>query len=233
MLPTFYLSTGAYALFDTGENTDTLTFFYRPAAGETTSSLDWAPVPDNTQFGAPVYSAIFCNASAGCELTDIQNVAVNYTMNTSATPAEGGRVISGGDVEVVVPNMNTGIQISDAAPSVIDVFTRKDESIYPGESYTVGEEIDVIVVFDIPVTITGTPVLYLQLNTGEELGKMVEYADVDKQEPSPRMLRFSYVVEEGDFSNNLTYTSSASLTDNFGRATIRRQASVPTTDGST
>ena len=114
VLPTFYLSTGAYALFDTGENTDTLTFFYRPAAGETTSSLDWAPVPDNTQFGAPVYSAIYCNASAGCELTDIQNVAVNYTMNTSATPAEGGRVLTGGDVEVVVPHMNTGIQISDA-----------------------------------------------------------------------------------------------------------------------
>ena len=52
-LPTFYLSTGAYALFDSGENTDTLTFFYRPAAGETTSRSTGRPCRTTLSLARP------------------------------------------------------------------------------------------------------------------------------------------------------------------------------------
>jgi hypothetical protein len=172
-LPKLYLDVGAMALYDTGTGTDTFTFLYRSQPGDLTTSLDWAPFPEAVQNGQPIESAFWCNHSALCVIEDRLGSIVNYTMNSSVAARGWGNDKGNDDGTIVVPHIDSKIGIDTASPKVVDVYTRKDTAPYHSGTYAVGEEIDVIVEFDLPVTVSITPpLMYLDLggSTGKEVG---------------------------------------------------------------
>jgi hypothetical protein len=98
----------------------------------------------------------------------------------------------------------------------------------------VGEEFDIIVEFDLPVYVTGTPFLYIE--TGS-VDTTVEFS----RKLDAYSLLFVYTVEAGQSTRNLTFADPDSvdaltlhrnrnaLTNAFGTAAIYREASLATT----
>ncbi|MEX2646705.1 MAG: hypothetical protein WD249_10620, partial [Gaiellaceae bacterium] len=100
----------------------------------------------------------------------------------------------------------------DSQPTVTNVTSAKANG-----SYTVGEVIDVDVVFSEPVTVTGTPQLELETGTTD---RQVNYLSGS----GTATLTFRYTVAAGDTSGDLDYTGTTALTLNGG--TIRNAALV-------
>jgi hypothetical protein len=111
-------------------------------------------------------------------------------------------------------NAMAGFFTSDVT-SVQGVATFTDMRISANGSYTVGTSITPQVVFSETVTVSGTPVL--ALNVGERTAN----ATYSSGSPSTT-LTFSYPIQAGDTSSDLAYTSTSALSTNGG--TIRDAA---------
>jgi hypothetical protein len=105
---------------------------------------------------------------------------------------------------------NKNIVIDTQAPTVTSVTSNKTNG-----SYTVGEVIDIRVVFSETVNVTGTPQITLETGVTD---RVVNYSSGT----GSNTLIFNYTVQAGDVSNDLDYVATNSLALNGG--TIRDAA---------
>eukprot|EP00752_Nemacystus_decipiens_P003960 g3626.t1 len=96
---------------------------------------------------------------------------------------------------------SAGIELDATAPVVMDLYSSKVTSPWGGV-YTVGEEIEVRVVFDRPVIVAGSP--RLLLDTGG-------YAVYDGTFDDGLEVQFLYVVDYGETSADVTWAGSLAL----------------------
>ncbi|NBT05152.1 MAG: hypothetical protein EBS94_17355, partial [Proteobacteria bacterium] len=202
-LPTLSLSiTNRGATYASGDGTDTLTFMYTVASGDTSADLDYAATTSLALNGGTIRDA----AGNDAVLTVPAPGAVGSLSNTSAI--------------TVVDADRTDFQ----APAVLGVSA----GIANG-SYTVGTTIPIQVTFDEPVNVTpgnGTPVtdtpsLRIVVNSQTQETRLIPYTSGS----GSSVLTFNYVVQAGDTSTDLDYFSATALDENGG--TIRDLAGNP------
>jgi len=100
-----------------------------------------------------------------------------------------------------LPYSVTNSSITIAAPDETSPTITGVTSTTSNSAYKAGDTVDIDVVFDEPVNVSGTP--QLELETGD-----IDYTDGSGTET----LIFTYTVQEGDNSPDLDYTSNGALT---------------------
>ncbi len=129
----------------------------------------------------------------------IRDAATNDATLTLATPGAAGSLSAG-----------KSLTIDTTAPTVSNVTS----STVNG-AYKAGQTIHILVNFDEPVTVTGTPQLLLETGTTDQT------ADYTSGSGSTTLV-FDYTIQPGDTSADLDYHDAAALTLNGG--TIRDAA---------
>ena len=191
-------------------------FLYTVRYGDNSSAIDWDYEPSRqTTF-------FLCNGTGTGSICDLENnngVDVNLTLPDSVT------------------SLRSGVRIATERPRVTRIYSTKNTSTYPREVYTTGEEIDIIVEFDLPIYVEGVPLLYVSIGADQSAARPVEFVDY----VGDYAIMFTYTVLDGDMSHNLTFADQFNvyansnnkyenaLTNNFGQAGIFRSSSVPTT----
>ncbi|CAM9102436.1 unnamed protein product [Scytosiphon promiscuus] len=185
-LPTIYLNNGGEAELVGGTGTRewlfSYTFLGAAAAGTEGSSGNESDVPvlDIANGSFPYPAAINC--TDGCRAPNWNGVIANLSL-------EGFNL------------SHAGIGLNATAPVVVELYSPKETSPWSG-IYTVGEEIEVRVVFDQPVVVSGSP--RLLLDTGG-------YALYDGTSEDGTEVRFMYAVHYGEQSPNVTWAGSLAL----------------------
>ena len=154
------------------------------------TKLNWSVCP-------PTSSIIHCATSEGCNIENTIGQSVDLTFD------------SGKSIEPVI-----GIDISP--PSIVNVYSSKSVSSHCMShnhlrsskrlcSYTAGETIDIVVVFDLPVVVGGSG-LCLPLDVFDSAG-VARCAQLNPSRSSSMDLVFTYTVQVGDTSRGspLTY----------------------------
>lgn len=222
--PELQLNTGARAIWLDGSGSKVWRFRYVVEASEMkTDRLDVAPVShyiSSLPPGYPGNSALWCNASLGCNLYDRAGNSVNLTMLNLTSIARALRV-------------DNPVEIDTMAPRVADVWCRTPASPYaPGPKgpyaakrnwYSVGERLEFALEFDRPVTIESDegPLLHVDLGPSS----LSPYATFEAME-TDRQMRFSLSVQPGDATENLTVVE---VLNNLDQAQVYRKATSPTT----
>ena len=192
--PSLYLNIGKYSTYSGGFSTSTLTFLYITQANDSIASLLPINVPHTS-------SPIKCMSSDSCHLTNAVNSYVNLSV-----PSDSIRF---------------PLIILDRSEAMISrVYTTLITSPSHGY-YTVGQLININVVFTRPVIVVGTAPR-MQMAVG-----LLRFAYYQPRLSSPDNLVFQLLVQIGDRSNNLAY-SGPSIDLNFGSSTIYCAADVPT-----
>ncbi|KAL3786858.1 hypothetical protein HJC23_013779 [Cyclotella cryptica] len=208
-LPTLRMNTNSSAVYVTGNSTDTLSFRYTTTIDDTVPLLDWA-------LYASTNSAIMCWDD--CNIVNANDVEID------------ARFV-GGDKDV--DSISTEVALDPSPPKIVSVMSDKGASPYchPVCSYTVGEEIDIYVVYDRPVVALGIEI-NLVLDVGEDIKG--SRAVFDPRRSSGREIVFVYTVLHGHSSNgsHLNYVCEPSQCAlELGATTkLKGAASQPTVD---
>ncbi|GMI03622.1 hypothetical protein TrRE_jg8633 [Triparma retinervis] len=217
--PSFYINLGGGSKeisFSAGDGTDTFSFYFTVAAGDAVANLKWVDF-----VGASVTSPFKCEASDSCVLVNRNSAAIDHTIGAASQFVDGW-------------------VIDETVPIITRIYSNKTTSPYCGTAYdinkknctyTVGEEIDINVLFSAEIAVAGEP--RLKIETGDT-DKFLTY---NQAKTTNRELVFTYVVAEGDvIPGNLTYVcesprNSQCLLDMAGgTASVKRKSTVPTTD---
>jgi hypothetical protein len=150
------------------------------------------------------------DVSADLDYVNTSSLALNGgTLNDAATNAATLTLASPGAANSL--GANKALVIDTTAPSVSSVTSTKANS-----TYGASEVMDITIVFDEVVTVTGTPQLTLETGTTD---RTINYSSGSGSDT----LTFQYTVQVGDSSSDLDYTSTSALALNSG--TIRDSVS--------
>ncbi|MGB5910715.1 MAG: NosD domain-containing protein [Promethearchaeia archaeon] len=143
-------------------------------------------------------------------------IDLDYVSN-NALSLNGGTIKDAGDNDAILTLPNPGaagslgankdIIIDTTIPIIIGVSSTKTDG-----AYTVGEIIEITVIFSEPVFVTGTPQITLETGT---IDVVVDYSSGSGTDT----LTFTYMVASGQTSSDLDYVATDSLSLNGG--TIR------------
>jgi hypothetical protein len=219
-LPLLQLNTGHFAAYhatgDTWDDADTLTFKYISTESDSVSSLEWALDSAN-------HTAIICIGA--CIIENANGIRVDLKFHD---------VGSGG---FVVAQLNSLVALNPSPPRIVAISTNKEKSTYchPICSYTVGEEIEVYIRFDFPVSVQGTDLsLALDVRHGEGVQSDQSHRAIYVPSRSSEVeLVFVYTVGNGHSTNGtLNYICSEVLCSlQLGDATeAKRAASILTVE---
>jgi len=138
-------------------------------------------------------------------------------VSTNALSLNGGTIKDAGDNDAILTlptpgaagslSANKDIIIDTTIPIIIGVSSTKTDG-----AYTVGEIIEITVIFSEPVFVTGTPQITLETGT---IDVVVDYSSGSGTDT----LTFTYTVASGQTSSDLDYVATDSLSLNGG--TIR------------
>ncbi|HTZ04691.1 MAG TPA: SwmB domain-containing protein, partial [Gaiellaceae bacterium] len=159
---------------------------YASGSGTSTLTFDYTVQAGDTSADLDYAATTSLTLNGGT----IQDAATNDATLTLASPGAAGSL-----------SANNNIVVDTTAPTVTNVTATNANG-----SYNAGTTIHVHVVFDEPVTVTGSPTL--ALNTGQD----ATYASGS----GTSTLTFDYTVQAGDTSADLDYTATTSLTLNGG-----------------
>jgi hypothetical protein len=208
-IPTLLLNTGSFAIYYAGNETDTMTFRYNSKESDTTSKLDWA-------LDQATNSAIACTHT--CKIENANRIGVDLRFYDSDSDS------------LLIEQLDSTVAFDPTPPRIVSAVSDKTKSHYchPECAYTVGEEINVYVTFDRPVTVQGTDVFLLM-----DVGNNVR-AEFVPSKSSENELAFIYIVGQGHSSDgaSLNYICLDTLCSlQLGEATeIKGAASIPTVD---
>ena len=203
-----------------GDGTDTLMFYFTVTDSDAVANLEWKVYPDHSK-----NSPFICEAEDLCKLLNRNGVQVNHNFTDPTVPASPIAQFAAGHV------------IDNKVPQILDVYSDKVTSPYCGTqfdvnqmncTYTVGEEIDIFAKFSTKVSVTGEPRLKVISGASDR------FLVYNKAKTTDTEVAFTYVVEAGDYTiGNLTYACSypnnCDLDMTGGTASIKRQATIPTT----
>ena len=136
------------------------------------------------------------------------------TSNTTALSLNGGSIrdISGNNatLTLIPPGSNGSLSanktlVVDGGAPVVSSVT----STYSDGTYIVGDSIKINVLFSEVVTVTGVPIITLE--TGDN-DAVINYANGT----GTNTINFSYVVSEGEYTNDLSYMDQNALELNQG-----------------
>ena len=175
-----------------------------PSTGNSPSSYTVTAF-DNTGTTAisPAKTCTVTVPNTSCEVLGLPNGA-SYTFKSTATNALGTSAVSSPSTAITL----TG----PVAPTITSVTSSTANG-----SYKVGQTVSIQVTFSEAVTVTGTPQLTLETGATDQV---VNYASGT----GTSTLNFSYVIQAGDTSGDLTYVATNSLALNSG--TIKNSASL-------
>ena len=145
--------------------------------------------------------------------TSIRDAAGNDATRTLAAPAAANSL-----------GNNEALVIDGVVPTVSSVTSNKANN-----TYTVGEVIDIRVIFSEIVNVVGTPTIQLETGTTDQV---IDYASGT----GSTVLVFNYTVQAGDSSGDLDYKATTSLTagtsirDAAGNDAVRTLASPGAAD---
>ena len=128
-------------------------------------------------------------------LLNNQSIYVSYTKNSTVSK----QLSDGANVVASVSGQGVTLTNDATTPAVLSVTTSKSDG-----SYKAGDTVDVSVQFSEVVAVTGTPTLTLETGATD---RAVDYASGTGSDT----LVFTYTVQSGDTSSDLTYASTASL----------------------
>jgi hypothetical protein len=211
-MPTLLLNIDNQANYSSGHETDTLIFRYISTKDDVIDRLDWVLDPSTD-------SAIVCTDD--CSIQNANGVDADARFHDSIN-----------EVALVQP-LSINIELNPSTPHIVTVATVKEISPYchPLCSYTVGEEIDIVVTFDRPVAVLGDEILLL-VDVGNDARGI--QAIFDPFQSTEFELVFVYTVQEGHSTNNglLNYVcSSTHCTLQLGEGSmVKGAASQPTVD---
>ncbi|DAZ94676.1 TPA: hypothetical protein N0F65_002385 [Lagenidium giganteum] len=185
--------------------------------GSLTKELDFVYIVKDGDYSASLdvadANSFVCVAPA-CKLVNFNNLAVSTTLTgITLNPAS--------------------IVIDTQAPVVVQVYSPTATSTINGNTFVVGDVIDIIVEMSLEVFIDPPPSIHpdkapqLILNTITG-GRAVLCTDYYQN--NRKKLLFRYTVQAGDVSADLTYVNMNSLTLNNGQSTIKRFSTTPKTD---
>ena len=175
-----------------------------PSTGNSPSSYTVTAF-DNTGTTAisPAKTCTVTVPNTSCEVLGLTN-GTSYTFKSTATNALGTSALSSPSIAVTL----TG----PIAPSVTSVTSSTTDG-----SYKAGQTISIQVAFNEAVTVTGTPQLTLETGSTDQV---LNYASGS----GTSSLTFTYTIQAGDTSNDLTYVATNSLALNGG--TIKNSSSL-------
>eukprot|EP00937_MAST-01D_sp_MAST-1D-sp2_P000215 g215.t1 len=164
--------------------------------------------------------------TAGDATADLAYTSVGALVANGAAVLDGNGVAAQLSLPALADANSLGaqaaVQINTAVPKITNVA-----SPLPGDGrYGAGELIDVVVSFDLQVTVTGTPRLQMTLDT--TTASAARYATFQSAVTGTNNLLFQYVVQPGDTAAVLGHVTTS--IDLAGGATIKRQSTTPTTD---
>lgn len=185
------------------------------------------PLPDTLQFSYTVQPGD--NASA---LEYAGSAALERSLATGRVAIYNGGTLVNADPNLPPPgsaddwergfgsslSWNSALCINVSAPTVVNV-----SSSHVDGTFGIGESIPIQVSFSQPIVVTGTPTIVLE--TGQ-VDRIVMFAQV--LQPAGTIAEFIYVVQAGDTSPDLSYTSTTALQLNGG--SIKRASTTSTTD---
>jgi len=155
--------------------------------------------------------------------------ATSFEYNTTLVYDEGGKNASTVfDHWVTYLADNINIAINQDEPRVTDIGSYSPDGVY-----SAGDEINVYVVFDYDVAVTGNPGVELNVYSRED--DQVAYYSSGS---GGKVLNFTYVIPFDDISKNikhayvhrLDYASTHAMEEFKGDGTIKRNARTPTKD---
>ena len=151
------------------------------------------------------FSPIICRDRDNCTVLNQANIEVDLATfaltNTTIIP--------------------TGITLDSEIAKVLSVYSDKATSSYDDEEYTAGEVITIYVEVDKPVVVLGMdPRILMDVGVGQR------YAVFDRAASTPTLLAFTFLVVEGDESQDLMY-SDTTIDDHGGNVQIYRVADIP------
>ena len=152
--------------------------------------------PTNEEFSL-VTIHFLAGSISGTSNLEIPTDSLMISDNTPSWP--------GGDGPLPLPYTVTNSSITIAAPDETSPTITGVTSTTSNSAYKAGDTVDIDVVFDEPVNVSGTP--QLELETGD-----IDYTDGSGTDT----LTFTYTVQEGDNSPDLDYTSNSALALNGG-----------------
>ena len=191
--PTLYLNVGKFATYASGLSTSTISFLYITQIDDNSSALYPMNLPNTS-------SPIRCLLSERCRLTN----AINSYVNTSST------------LDIIAFPV---ISLDNTTAKITSIYTDLKTSIYEG-FYTVGQVINIYVVFSRNVIVVGSPTR-LQMGVG-----YMRYALYVPHLSDSTRLVFQLTVENGDESNSLAYIGS-NIDLYFGSSSIYRTSDIP------
>ena len=155
-------------------------------------------------------TATFTGINLAVNTTPTQYI-ITYDISAAATNGQTlTAVVSNATTTLPLSNYDTTdatLTIDSLAPTVSFV-----SSPDPAATYGIGDTINVRVIFNENVTVTGTPQLTLETGTTD---RVINYASGS----GTNTIYFTYIVQAGDVSPDLDYVATNSLTLNGG--TIR------------
>ena len=185
-----------YAQYDSGSGTDTITFVYVLQGGDVIAQLGDEIV--NGGFGFELHTAITTvwGSNQGYIMRKAKSLIqeVNYTM---PIPATAGSFF----YKYAIAVDCTDVSSYSAVLSVTGVTT--------DGTYGAGQNIEFLVKFSQPVTVSTANIPYITVNVGQAVGvpKQAHYNRVDTVNSG---LIFRYVVAPGDVSADLDYLCTCS-----------------------
>ncbi|CAM9188184.1 unnamed protein product, partial [Discosporangium mesarthrocarpum] len=193
--------------YTSGNGTEAVTFMYTVAQGD--SSFDLAVYEGSRSEGgrAGVAGTVLRDSSAPIQVVDA----------TLPSLGEDGSL-----------DVNKDIVIDTTAPYVTAIVSLREGL------YTVGQQVDMQVIYNKPVNTTGTPRLEFVLDSSNDTleskyAYFNKFFDTGSFAQAERALSFVYTVEPGDEAVYFKHASSDAL-ELHGNSTIKRTSTNPTTD---
>jgi hypothetical protein len=104
------------------------------------------------------------------------------------------------------------IALNPTSPTITSIYSTKVTSPYNGK-YTVGEEIQIHVLYNKPITIVGRNPRIV-MSVGLPIGEIPRYAYFDSASSNSTRLVFTYTVQLGDYSSELSFIGPTLDRDN-------------------
>jgi len=217
--PSFYLNLGGGTKeisYSSGDGTNVFSFYFTVAAGDAVANLNWV-----SYVGASVTSPLKCEASDSCALVNRNSATIDHSIGA-------------------ISQFANGWVIDETVPIITRVYSNKTTSPYCGTSYdineknctyTVGELIDINVLFSADVSVAGEPRIKI------ETGDTDKFLTFNQAKTTEREVVFTYIVAADDnIVGNLTYVCGIPRNLNClldmagGTASVKRKSTVPTTE---
>ncbi|KAL7554992.1 hypothetical protein ACHAWF_018570 [Thalassiosira exigua] len=204
-MPTLFLNTGNFAPYFSGKGSETLTFRLISTETDAISKLDWA-------LDSPTASAIAC--SEYCSIVNANGIDADVSFHA-------------------LDPLEPAIAFDPSPPVITSIYTDKAKSphCHPLCTYTVGEEIDILVTFDRPVVVDGKDI-FLALDVGGDAS--TNRAVYVPSRSSDNELVFLYTVADGHSTEgaslNHVCTDSICALQLGGTTDVKGAASIPTLD---